>query len=330
MRSSRSLFVNSATFLLAVSLLSCGRYGFSKARYHQDSDVFTEDHERSTDGPSQDNGQNDLDRNDSASNDGMGPADDQARDDTNQVTADFDDIEHDDAARDDAARDDAARDDTGPGGIIVDSGFPRGEGWGGQNAPLTVSPFTIPGSNRLVCLFLSFGTNLENLSMLAVSGGGLSWTRAGRINSPVDAVLVDLWYAWDAVGGTHTGTIISAGSDLLYGAAIVVSFAGAAATPGTLITANGSGTVPTVPSITTTGNPSLLYAAGVDWNLGAARTMDATSTKVYEYIVGTVNGDTHWLEYRTTPPLPGTYSIGTTAPVAPMDWAMLAVEIKAP
>jgi hypothetical protein len=82
--------------------------------------------------------------------------------------------------------------------------------------------------------------------------------------------------------------------------------------------------LPGIASIATTGSPSYLLAVGY-YDSPTSPTVEAGSTRT---ALDVTSGPAFWTERSIGTVMPGSYSIGLTAPSAPRSWAMAAAEIK--
>ena len=189
-------------------------------------------------------------------------------------------------------------------------------------------PITTTAANEAVFVFVG-GDNAAT-SVLAVTGGGLTFTRAVMENSAPDGT-AEVWWAHAASILTNVGFDIAFTPAGTIAEATVVTFKGAAANPigATQAAFHATGSAPTV-SLTTTQNNSWVYGVGSDTEAtSATRTVGAGQTMVHNYYdAGMI--DDWWVQRKNA----ATASSGTsvklndTAPTTDW-WDYAEVEIKA-
>jgi hypothetical protein len=157
---------------------------------------------------------------------------------------------------------------------------------------------------------------------VTVSGAGLTWTLAKRVN--VQPGTSEIW--WAAAAGALTNvTVRSTPSKTgFYQSLTVVTFAGANGV-GASAVANATTGPPTV-TLTTTRAGSLVFAVGNDWDKALGRTPAADQALVHQYLPSV--GDTFWVQNLVGPvAVAGTaVSINDVAPTTDR-WNFACVEI---
>ena len=199
------------------------------------------------------------------------------------------------------------------GNVVADDGY----------AVRTTPPLSTSAGDLVVAFVGSSGPDGSPETM-TVSGGGLTWTLATRVNGQNG--VSEIWSARSATalsGFTVTSTPALGTSP--YQSLTVITFSGAAGI-GAAGGASAAGGAPTV-SLTTTRAGSLVYGVGNDWNGAVPRTVADNQTKVHEFL-NTVSGDTFWVQALTSPvPLAGSaVQVSDTAPTDHV-WNFAAVEI---
>jgi peptidoglycan/xylan/chitin deacetylase (PgdA/CDA1 family) len=155
----------------------------------------------------------------------------------------------------------------------------------------TTSAFNVNAGDLLVAFVSSDGPAQSQSA--TVSGGGLTWTLAHRVN--VQPGTSEIWTATAAaplanVTVSSKQAIQQTGTIVYYQSLTVMTFAGASGL-GARAAAGGTSGAPTV-SLTTTKDGSLVYAVGNDWDQPIARTLGAGQKMVHQYLAWT----THWVQ----------------------------------
>ena len=169
------------------------------------------------------------------------------------------------------------------------------------------------------------GANNQNL---AITGGGLAWTRVAR--AATSRGVSEIWTA-NAPASLSGAQVTSTQSvTLVLGLPVnqmvtVAAFSNATGVGATNIRSAASG-APSISLVTTSAN-SLIYGVGNDFDQAIARTVGAGQVKVDEFLAP--SGDTMWVQARTT--LSGaagsTVTLNDTAPTGDQ-WNFAIVEIK--
>jgi hypothetical protein len=189
----------------------------------------------------------------------------------------------------------------------------------------TTPTFSTTGAAVLIALAASDGpTTGTNNQFLTVSGAGLTWTRVAR--AAVSRGDAEIWTATAPAALTNV-TVTSTQS--LAGAVnqslTVVAFTGASGVGASSIASGLSGG-PSA-SLATTGDASVVYGVGIDFDQAIARTVPAGQTKVHEFLAP--SGDTMWMQKASaTVAIAGTsVTLNDTAPTGDQ-WNFAIVEVK--
>lgn len=157
---------------------------------------------------------------------------------------------------------------------------------------LTAPAFSTTASNELLVAFIASDGPNGTMTMTGVTGGGLTWTLAKRVNTQRGTA--EIWTASAtnptagiSVKATHTGS---------YQAMMqVVAFQNAQA--GATSSGNAKTGAPTA-NITTTVANSWVWGIGNDWDSGIARTVGTNQVKENEMLAPA--GDTFWVQRQAT------------------------------
>jgi hypothetical protein len=187
----------------------------------------------------------------------------------------------------------------------------------------TSAPFAI-NAGDLVVAFVAANGPSSGTQTATVSGAGLTWTLARRVNSQRGTS--EVWSAWalsPQAAATVTATLASTSNA---SSLTVMTFAGSA---GIGATAAGSASTgaPTV-SLTTTQAKSLVFGAGNDGTAARARTAVAGQQLTHEYLS---SNDSHWLQTLTAGAVASSGTVVQLRDSAPTTdrWNFSAVEILA-
>ena len=169
---------------------------------------------------------------------------------------------------------------------------------------------TTTTAGDLLVAFVSADSPAATGNTVTVSGGGLTWTRAGQENAALGDA--ELWTA--RATGTLSNTPITAtavgypGYDVALTAIAFANATGIGAS-GEFSSADGAPTG----TITTTQPNSWVFAAGDDWSRSVTRTPGSGQT-VQHQATDSV-GDTYWVQSTSAPTAsPGPVTINDTAP----------------
>lgn len=206
-----------------------------------------------------------------------------------------------------------------PTGIMIDKSVVIKQT--SASTTLTAPSFNTSASNELLVAFITTdGPNRGSITISGVTGGGLTWTLAKRVNTQLGAVEI-----WTAVAPSATsGIVVQAKHKGSYmGMMQVVAFQNAAvgATGGD----NARNGAPSA-SLTTTAANSWVWGVGNDWDNPISRTLGAGQTEENELL--TSMGDTLWVQRQTdTTATAGTnVTINDTAPTNDR-WNLAIIEI---
>ena len=196
----------------------------------------------------------------------------------------------------------------------------------GTGARTTPAFNTTSGGELLVAFAASAGPNSSSLKqLLTVSGAGLNWTLARRVNTQFGSSEV-----WTAIAPTPLVNATVSVTQFFNGfdqSLTVVAFVGASGTGATggASAATGISTV----SLTTTQGGSLVYAVGNDSARPAPRTLGANQTLTHQWVDFGTN-QTFWVQsLNATVANAGT--VATINDLSPSSdrWNFAAVEILA-
>ncbi len=214
--------------------------------------------------------------------------------------------------------------------VALDSGFPVHASLNGAGTPLSIS-YATPGTNRLVLLAVE--VNAIGGLPATVSGSALSWVKVGpalqSVKSP--GLWTEWWYAWSASATSEVITVsLGSGGWWNFVDAEVLSFSGAAQTPGATATATDNGTTTGYPTVTINSSAagSVLLAAGVA--TGAGRTLTAGSTALWSRPWTQTWEKSTWLaESTSVTGSAGPFTLGTNSGAQSDTWSLSAIEVKA-
>ena len=186
----------------------------------------------------------------------------------------------------------------------------------------TVNAVTSAPGELLVAYVSANGPNRTG-QQAKVTGGGLTWTLAGRENKQYGDS--EIWTARAPKAGTYP--VRAALTDTGYGLQLTVAAYGSSAGIGQVVEANGR-TAPSA-ALTTSAPGSWVFAVGNDWDNSVNRTVGPGQT-ILAQSTDTV-GDTYWVQAQTAPAAgSGTaVTINDTAPTKDR-WNFVLVEILGP
>jgi len=202
-----------------------------------------------------------------------------------------------------------------------------------SSTTINSSALSTNASNEVLLAFIASDSLTPNMTAQSVAGGGLTWNLVSRTN--VQPGTSEIWRALaPAVLSKITVTATMAGS-VPAGSITVVSFTGAdtsGSNASGAIGATGSSNSaagPSVASLTTTRNNSLVFGVGNDFTNAIARTLGPGQTMVHQFLSPT--GDTYWVQRQSAPiALSGTsVNINDTAPSGDQ-YNLSIVELLAP
>jgi hypothetical protein len=162
------------------------------------------------------------------------------------------------------------------------------EGLGKRTTPAfsTTSPGEV-----LVAFAASDGPPAGDAQTLAISGGGLTWTRVQRAAAQFG--VSEIWTATAPTALTNVTVASTQAAGGFHQSLTVIAFTGVGGIGASSVggAVNGAPTV----SLVTQAAGSVVYAVGNDWDRAAARAIPAGQTKVHEF-VDTAVGDTFWVQ----------------------------------
>jgi hypothetical protein len=155
-----------------------------------------------------------------------------------------------------------------------------------------------------------------------VTGGGLTWTLAGRTNTQPGTA--EIWTA--RASGVLANAQVTAKLSTVNNTELVVIAFSSASGVGAVGGGNGGNGAPSA-TLTTTKANSWVFGVGFDWIAGVARTVGPNQTLQDQVLQ---QGGTFWTQSQTAPtPASGTaVTINDTAPTGDM-WDLAIVEILA-
>jgi hypothetical protein len=189
---------------------------------------------------------------------------------------------------------------------------------------VTTPAFHTAAAGEILIAFVSAdGAQGGGKQSASVSGSGLTWSLVKRQNAQSGDV--EIWQATAPTvlsSATVKSVLKSSGyhQDLtviaMEGVSKVGASAGASATAG----------APSL-NLTTTGDISLIFAVGHDWDQAGARNLPSGWVMLHQW-VGTSIGDTAWTQYMNTPTQPAG-TVVTVSDLAPTtdQWNFAAVEL---
>jgi len=182
---------------------------------------------------------------------------------------------------------------------------------------------TTQGNELVLALVSAHGPAGSVQAVSAVSGGGLTWSRAAVANTVEGTAEVWQAYAASAVAPSTIAATLSAGG--YEGSITIVGFRGAAHAVAASATGGASSGAPGVKLITAAAG-SLVWAVGHDADRAASIEVMPGQTLVNEF-VDTSAGATSWVQATAQIPAAGTQVlVGAHAPVNDR-WDLAAVEI---
>jgi hypothetical protein len=202
---------------------------------------------------------------------------------------------------------------TPAGGIAMDAKVWKDQG----TASLTVvSPvFSTNHENELLLAFVATDYRSgPNTTVKSISGGGLTWTLAGRANSQSGSS--EIWRAFASTRLTNVAVTATLPQSVV-SSLTVLSFTGA--DPTGIVGAVGLRSAPLgapTASLVTTRNNSWVFGVGNDYDQPIPRTPAAGQSIVHQFLSPT--GDTYWVQMRNAPtPTKGTaVTINDSAPTS--------------
>ena len=194
-----------------------------------------------------------------------------------------------------------------PGTLAIDAFVAKDQST--ASSALISAAFSTSVSNELVLALVATDALSSNITVMSMSGGGLTWNLVERTNTQLGTS--EIWRAF-AAAPVSNATVTATLSQSVDSSILILSFAGVD-TSGT----NGSGAIgaigmgnatsgaPTA-SLTTTRNNSIVLGVGNDWDNAIARNAGANQTVLHQDL-STANGDTYWMQMQSAAiPIGGT------------------------
>jgi hypothetical protein len=205
-----------------------------------------------------------------------------------------------------------------PGAILIDR-VVSSDGGGTRR----IAGFSTASGGELLVAFAASDGPSSGGQTLNVSGAGLSWTLARRVNT--QAGTSEIWTA--LASGPLANVTVSAtqGRAGYHQSLTVVSFIGASGI-GASSAANAPNGAASV-SLTTTAAGAMVFGIGNDWDRAIARTIGPNQAMLHQW-VDSSTGDTSWVQqWKGSVPARGTtIRLNDAAPSADR-WNFAAVEI---
>jgi hypothetical protein len=195
------------------------------------------------------------------------------------------------------------------------------------SSSITSPPLTTTQGNELALAFVSTdGPTKPTQAVTGVTGGGLTWTLAGRANTAWGTA--EVWQAFATAplsAATVTATLKNAGFD---GAITVATYTGASPILGAT-TLGGSTTGSPNNTLTTTKPESLVWTVGHDWTHATPATAPSGQSLIHEFTDTRVHDDS-WVQATTAPVAAAgtTVNAGDSTPAGDR-WNAVSVEIRA-
>jgi hypothetical protein len=193
----------------------------------------------------------------------------------------------------------------------------------GHGTVTTPSFNTAEAGEQLLAFVSSDGPSGAGKQSATVSGAGLTWTLVKRASSQSGDA--EIWSATapNALAGATVTSIPAAGG---FDQSLAVISMERSTGIGASVTGGAASGAPSV-SLSTTGEGSLVYAVGHDWDKATARTLGPNQTMLHQYL-DTATGDTSWSQYTSlaTGPAGSVVTLNDTAPTNDQ-WDVAAVEI---
>lgn len=188
----------------------------------------------------------------------------------------------------------------------------------------TSPPVTTASSGELLLALVSTdGPKQPTQTVTAVSGGGLTWTRAARANAAWGAA--EIWQAYAAVPVTAATVTATLGNTNYDGSITVVGFTGARPAVGATAAQAATSGAPGV-SLTTTAAGSVVWGVGHDWTHAAVVAAVSGQALAGQFLDTAVH-DTSWSQQTGPISTAGTaVAVAVTGPTADR-WDMTAVEV---
>lgn len=195
-----------------------------------------------------------------------------------------------------------------------------------RSSSITSPTFSTTTNNEVLVAFIASDGGSAGQSFSTVTGGGLTWSLAKRVNTQRGTS--EIWRAVAATPITNATVRATRSGGSYQGMINVVSFKGASTSIVGATDGANAGTGAASVSLVTTRPKSWVWAIGNDWDDATARTLGANQTKVNEYLSSL--GDTFWVQRQNSVTADANTSVvmNTTAPTNHR-WNMAAIEIVA-
>jgi beta-lactam-binding protein with PASTA domain/Ca2+-binding RTX toxin-like protein len=199
---------------------------------------------------------------------------------------------------------------------------------GAPNLTVTSPAFTTT-ANTLIVAFISADAPVDGVNTIVNNmtntGAALTWNRVVRSNAQLGAA--EIWYAFTPTArASSTVTAVLNNSEAA--SMTVMTFTGAAPSPGASLAVSGVGGAPTGTVLTTRPN-SLVLAVGTDWDAPRVMTAAAGQTIVNQFRPPV--GDTYWVERTANPVTAAGTAVtmkSTYGATMPDRWNLAVVEIR--
>jgi hypothetical protein len=188
----------------------------------------------------------------------------------------------------------------------------------------TAPAITTAGGNELLLAFVEAdGPQNPTQTVTSVTGGGLQWTLAKRVNATLGAA--EVWQAFATAPVSAAMVTATLNNKSFDGSITVAAFRGAGSTVGAVATQSATSGAPTV-TLTPSTCGSLIWAAGNDWTNDTVPVAAGGQAIVHKFIDTRV-GDSFWTQDMTTPTQPNTIlTIADSGPTTDR-WGLAAVEV---
>ena len=197
---------------------------------------------------------------------------------------------------------------------------------GTASTTVRTARFSTSSANELLLAFVSADgppPGGGKTTVTKVTGAGLTWQLVARSNAQLGDA--EIWRAVAPAVLTNVAVTATL-SRSVASSLTVVSFTGASGV-GAIKVASAATGAPGA-TLVTTGNNSLIFGAGNDWNHAIARTPLSNQSIVHQYLAPV--DDTYWVQ-RVVPAIPAAGTSVTLGDVAPTGdrWNLAVVEILA-
>jgi Domain of unknown function (DUF4082)/Fibronectin type III domain len=193
----------------------------------------------------------------------------------------------------------------------------------GHGTTTTPGFSTAEAGEQLLALVGSDGPAGAGRQSVTVSGAGLAWTLVERANSRSGDTEIWTATASKALANVAVTSTPAVGG---YDQSLTVVSIERSSGIGAAVAGGAASGAPSV-QLTTSGERSLVYAVGNDWDTATPRTLGPGQVVLHQYL-DTKSADTYWSQYtaQATGPAGSVVTLNDTAPTADQ-WNMAAVEI---